>query len=609
MKKAKQIFCIALILAVFTGIFTVIQPVRAQEEAVLGDVSGNGKVDIEDARLVLQHLVGKIILNETQLATADVDGNGVSITSARLILQYLVGKVTEFPDAEYPTEPTSATATSTEPTTTPTESTFATAASTEPVTTSTESTSATTESTEPSGNIPNPPTGVTLDVGGAKEGIDLYVGKTRQLVATVTPADASDRSVTWSSNNPDVAFVSQSGLVIGLSPGNARITVKTNVGGYSYYCDVLVRDGPFANIYLYVSPDSAQIKANGQTENINNWSFWDKKIPAGISGSSITITYSIQINDQAGLGDKCYINELTFYSQVNMDYIESSYYQSGNPVALPNASITKSGQTTIDGISYNKYVAGNMNTSPIGDGGQKILYLTFKLANIPENSQIATYNLKAEITSYSAGGFVQQYPDCLSDSNSDTLNVLPQGFDYILSNNQITITGNKYASANLTIPSTMFGYPVIAIADKAFEWNKTIQNLIIPGSVKVIGKSAFRYCELLESIELQNGVQTIKESAFELYNSNYPKLKTIKIPVSVTSIEPTIEVLELTSPIGEVTFKTKTYYSNFSFSYDYVPWPALEKVYVVKGSYAESYFKNFDSISGQNFYTNLLNYY
>ncbi|MCL2488020.1 MAG: DUF5050 domain-containing protein [Oscillospiraceae bacterium] len=100
MKKTRQILCIALILAVFTGAFAVIQPVRAQEEDapfVLGDASGNGKVDIEDARLVLQHLVGKIILNETQLAAADVDGNGVGITSARLILQYLVGKILAFP--------------------------------------------------------------------------------------------------------------------------------------------------------------------------------------------------------------------------------------------------------------------------------------------------------------------------------------------------------------------------------------------------------------------------------------------------------------------------------------------------------------------------------
>ncbi|MCL2487622.1 MAG: DUF5050 domain-containing protein [Oscillospiraceae bacterium] len=50
--------------------------------------------------MVLQHLVGKIILNEAQLDAADVDGNGVSITSARLILQFLVDKISEFPREE-----------------------------------------------------------------------------------------------------------------------------------------------------------------------------------------------------------------------------------------------------------------------------------------------------------------------------------------------------------------------------------------------------------------------------------------------------------------------------------------------------------------------------
>jgi len=64
----------------------------------LGQVSGGEILMITDARMVLQHLVGKITLTEEELDVADVDGDAkVTIADARLILQMLVGKIDEFP--------------------------------------------------------------------------------------------------------------------------------------------------------------------------------------------------------------------------------------------------------------------------------------------------------------------------------------------------------------------------------------------------------------------------------------------------------------------------------------------------------------------------------
>ena len=95
-----------LALAILIGALGVWRPVRAQEEDafVPGDVNGSGAVDIGDARMVLQHLVEKITLDENRLIAANVDGKGVSITSARLILQFLVDKIDGFPDAQRPPE-------------------------------------------------------------------------------------------------------------------------------------------------------------------------------------------------------------------------------------------------------------------------------------------------------------------------------------------------------------------------------------------------------------------------------------------------------------------------------------------------------------------------
>ncbi len=64
--------------------------------ALLGDVNNDGRIDSTDARLVLQYAVGKIDYLSS-LDAANVDGNGkIDSTDARLILQYAVGKITQF---------------------------------------------------------------------------------------------------------------------------------------------------------------------------------------------------------------------------------------------------------------------------------------------------------------------------------------------------------------------------------------------------------------------------------------------------------------------------------------------------------------------------------
>lgn len=63
----------------------------------LGDVDGKDGITTTDALLILQHIVHKIDLTETQQLAADVSrANGVDTTDALMILQYIVHKITEF---------------------------------------------------------------------------------------------------------------------------------------------------------------------------------------------------------------------------------------------------------------------------------------------------------------------------------------------------------------------------------------------------------------------------------------------------------------------------------------------------------------------------------
>ncbi|MGN1112127.1 MAG: Ig domain-containing protein, partial [Acutalibacteraceae bacterium] len=59
-------------------------------------------------------------------------------------------------------------------------------------------------------------------------GYDFYEGSSIQLTATVSPDNATDKKLTWSSSDPSVATVDQKGLVKGISPGYAVITVKSS---------------------------------------------------------------------------------------------------------------------------------------------------------------------------------------------------------------------------------------------------------------------------------------------------------------------------------------------------------------------------------------------
>lgn len=75
-----------------------------------------------------------------------------------------------------------------------------------------------------------------------KTTLNLEVGKTGKLSATVLPASATDKSITWSSRNTDVASVNSNGTVNAKKAGTAVITA-TATNGKSASCTVTVTGG------------------------------------------------------------------------------------------------------------------------------------------------------------------------------------------------------------------------------------------------------------------------------------------------------------------------------------------------------------------------------
>ena len=71
---------------------------------------------------------------------------------------------------------------------------------------------------------------------------DQFVTREGLLPYSIEPATASNKKVTWSSDNHDVAIVDQHGYVHAISEGTANITVTAVDGGKTAICEVYVKE-------------------------------------------------------------------------------------------------------------------------------------------------------------------------------------------------------------------------------------------------------------------------------------------------------------------------------------------------------------------------------
>lgn len=97
-----------------------------------------------------------------------------------------------------------------------------------------------------------PPTSIKLNVSSA----NIQKGKTQTLKATVLPAKATYKTVTWSSQNPAIATVDANGVVKAKKAGSTVITAKTK-NGLTARCIVNVKV-PAVKVYLDRSEDTVE---------------------------------------------------------------------------------------------------------------------------------------------------------------------------------------------------------------------------------------------------------------------------------------------------------------------------------------------------------------
>lgn len=128
-------------------------------------------------------------------------------------------------------------------------------------------------------------------------------------------------------------------------------------------------------------------------------------------------------------------------------------------------------------------------------------------------------------------------------------------FAYTAENGEVTITDYIGTREHVLIPSEIGGFPVTALADKAF-YEKHVTTVVVPDSVTEIGDLCFSGDNYLVSLTLPDGLAELSygalESCYSLMDFELPKgLKTIgegalqsifylthlTIPAGVTDIE------------------------------------------------------------------------
>jgi uncharacterized protein YjdB len=102
----------------------------------------------------------------------------------------------------------------------------------------------------------------------SNETLRLSTGDSRSLSAGITPSNAANQTVTWESDDPDVATVTGSGLEVtinGLSVGPAIITVRTENGNFSDTCTVTVTAPIFPKLIIKNQNESPGVDTTPDT--------------------------------------------------------------------------------------------------------------------------------------------------------------------------------------------------------------------------------------------------------------------------------------------------------------------------------------------------------
>lgn len=148
-----------------------------------------------------------------------------------------------------------------------------------------------------------------------KSTLDIKVGETATLTATINPTNATNKNVTWESDNTQIATVDTAGKVTAIKEGTAKITVKTKDGNYTATCIVTVskNDGIVwtdpSNIKFTVTEDF-YLKVTGLKEDGKYYGFISNgKIAPTVPDTGWIENENLPVTNKAGFSISKYLEK------------------------------------------------------------------------------------------------------------------------------------------------------------------------------------------------------------------------------------------------------------------------------------------------------------
>jgi uncharacterized protein YjdB len=357
--------------------------------------------------------------------------------------------------------------------------------------------------------------GVSLD----RETLSLTVGEDSILTATISPGNAADKAVTWTSSDTSVATVDGNGKVSGVAPGTATVTVTTEDGGKTAVCAVTVTpvavDGVTLDretLTLGVGADSvlaATVSPANATNKAVTWTSSDTGVAtvdtngkvSGVALGTATITVSTV---EGGKTDTCAVTvAVTSIAEVQTYLAAASGgVSAADPVSLPVAiSLASDWSNLLSAIQTGgKYVALDLSAcamtgtefdpdNTVNTGKDKIVSLVFPAAaktikaGTSGNSTFENFTALAAVAGAEVTG-VGDYAFYRYDNSSSNI-----------------------ALKTVDLPAA------VSIGDYAFRWCFALETVDLPAA-ETIGEEAFEECIALTSVSLSASLTSVEGNPF-----------------------------------------------------------------------------------------------
>ncbi len=411
-----------------------------------------------------------------------------------------------------------------------------------------------------------PVTSITLN----KNSMNKMIGESETLTTAISPTNATNKTIAWSSNNPDIAFVDTNGKVTAVGTGSTYIFADATDGTGKYaYCYITVTATVAVGsvslnkyaVYKNVGETetlTTTITPTNATNKMINWTSSNPaiasvdangKITANSAGS--TYVYAIA-TDGSGQFNYCYISvsDNTPVGSITLNKYSTNKIVGETETIVATVSPTNATNKTINWTSSNSAIAtvdvnGKITANAVGSayiyanatdgsGQYKYCYVTVS-ANIP----VSSIALNKYITNLSVGS-----------TETLTTNIAPSN-----ATNKAII----WTSSNTTIATIDTNGKITAKA---------------AGTVYIFadaadGSGQYNFCYVTVSAKVPVSTVSLNKYSTKLYVGGTETLTTTIAPsnatnkaITWTSSNPTIATVDANGKITAKAAGTANIYAN-----------------------------------------------